>query len=163
MKLIFNDSQELQIQIAYIKEERLCIRMLHKSLEELKLIFGDEFATKTLTVYEGQESVTYENYTQFHSITEECGGILEVELVQSDKPLKEKLLELQETVNVQAALLLEQDTLMKEQVSVIRAQAEGLTKAAEEIEELKEIRDKAEAQMTDMQIAICELYEGLVV
>lgn len=143
MKLILNDRTEIQIQaIALARDEALevgvlHIRLLHKDFNELEALFKDPLLTQRMVVSEpGIEDKEYEGYVEFKSITKDAGGIFEIALSQSEKPLREQMAALRE---VQAVLREAQE-----------AQAEDLRGAAQKAEDAA--RD-AEASVQAAQTA----------
>ena len=123
-KLVFNDSRQLDVQSVTVAGDGvLHVRMILTSSEALKAVFGDEFATSVMTLYEnGKPSdKPYENYTIMKYVKEETGGIWEVEMRQKEADLETQVGELKKESALNAS------------------------------------------QITDLQMAICEIYEGMVV
>lgn len=132
-ELIFNDGRNLEIQSAAEADGKLRVRVILTTGEQLKALFLDEFATQKMTVVENhKEGTAFENYYK-PSFKEEFGGIWEVELTQKEK---------------------DTNTLVKELTGELAA-------AKAELEETKERLNSANTEITDLQMAICELYEGM--
>lgn len=99
-KIIFNDGRTTEIQEAKEGDGILRVRMILKTQEELKVLFGDPFATLKMTIrMEGRET-EYENYNNLAYIKEEAGGIWEVELFREEADLKTKVKNL-ETLSIE--------------------------------------------------------------
>lgn len=95
--LIFNDSQSIEAQAVYKEGDRVIIRIIHMSPDELKTFFKDEFMTRKMTLKEThKEDIVYENYTVFSYIKEDAGGIFEVEMIQAGKDTGTRLTEVEE-------------------------------------------------------------------
>ena len=95
-QLIFNDSQTIEVQAVYQEEEKLRIRLIHMTADEMKALFLDTVLTKQMTLKEDyKEKAVYENYTIFSYIKEEPGGIFEVEMLQHGKDADTRLAELE--------------------------------------------------------------------
>lgn len=115
MKIIFNDATELSVQQATIGSDgTLRIKVLQKTEEEIREIFGDEFRTKKMKVVSLEKEEVLEEYTNFQGITKYNDGIVEPFLCKkgkSDKELLEKALkenkELEEKVGMLNQCLLE--------------------------------------------------------
>lgn len=107
--------------VKYDKERSQDLRIDRlDNAEALGLPFGDEFATRKMTLYENhKEQEAFENYNKLSYLKEEAGGIWEVEMLQREK--------------------------------------EDAVKIAELTMQLQE----ANRQITDLQLAVCELYEGM--
>lgn len=133
-KLVFNDGRSIDIQSVAVGEGHLYVRIILTTSEQLKALFMDEFATQRMYISENgvPAKETYENYTQLSYIKEEVGGIWEVEMIQTGKSVKEKLKE-------------------------VEAQALEATTLARDTQDSLE---SATTQITDLQLALCELYEG---
>ena len=131
-ELIFNDGRSLEIQSVNEESGTLKVRVILTTREVLKALFLDEFATSKMTLIENhQEKGTYENY-HHPSFKEEYGGIWEVELVQKEKGTDKKIEDLQTE----------------------------LKSAKKDLHQTKEELNSANTQITDLQLAICELFEG---
>lgn len=103
-KLVFNDSRQIEVQkVVEAGEGILRVRMILVTLESLKSLFGDTFATQRMTYFENQNQIAaYENYTVFQYIKEETGGIFEVEMRQTVADTGERLKDLEEKAENQA-------------------------------------------------------------
>lgn len=122
-QLIFNDGRTLEIQsVTKVGEDKLHIRVILTTSEQLKALFGDTFATEKMTMHENHTEVeSFEKYNKLSYLKEEAGGIWEVEMMQKEKDDATKILELEKTLAA------------------------------------------ANRQVTDLQMAICELYEKMEV
>lgn len=122
-QLIFNDGRTLEIQsVTKVGEDKLHIRVILTTSEQLKALFGDTFATEKMTMYENYTEVeSFEKYNKLSYLKEEAGGIWEVEMMQKEKDDATKILELEKALAA------------------------------------------ANRQVTDLQMAICELYEKMEV
>lgn len=115
MKIIFNDATELSVQQAEIGNDGvLRIKVLQKTEEEIREIFGDEFRTKRMQVVSSEAEEILEEYTDFQGVTKYNDGVLEPFLYKkgkSEKELLEKALkenkELKEKVSVLNKCMLE--------------------------------------------------------
>lgn len=125
-ELIFNDARSLEVQSVSVAGEGVMhIRAILVTSEILKAHFMDKFATSRMTLYENHtEKETYENYDKLSYLKEEAGGIWEVEMIQSEKSVEERLSKVEESQ---------------------KEQNEGLKEAKKEIEELKETGGAPEA------------------
>ena len=134
-KLVFNDGRSIDIQSIAEGDGYLHVRIILTTSEQLKALFMDEFATQRMYVSENGVPAkgVYENYNQLSYLKEEAGGIWEVEMIQAEKSVKEKLNKVEEKV-------LEATTL-----------AQSAKTDAEDIAQ----------QVTDLQMAMCEVYEGM--
>ncbi len=121
-ELIFNDGRTLEVQSVEKIEGKLHIRVILTTTEQLKALFGDEFATEKMRLYENHtEAESFEKYNKLSYLKEEAGGIWEVEMMQKEKDDAAKILELEKALAA------------------------------------------ANRQVTDLQMAICELYEKMEV
>lgn len=122
-QLFFNDGRTLEIQsVTKVEEDKLHIRVILTTSEQLKALFGDTFATEKMTMYENHTEVeSFEKYNKLSYLKEEAGGIWEVEMMQKEKDDATKILELEKALAA------------------------------------------ANRQVTDLQMAICELYEKMEV
>lgn len=108
--LRLNDGRSVEVQSAVAGTGVLHIRLILQTSEQLKIIFGDSFATKKMTLSEnGKEIETYENFDKLSYIKEETGGVWEVEVVQSAVDMETKVAEIETMVkenalNLEAAL-----------------------------------------------------------
>jgi hypothetical protein len=100
MKLVFNDSQYIEVQGITQAERSITINLINTCYETLKHLFTDPVATCKMTLDDG---TVYENYTVFSYIKEGCGGIFHVEMFQEGKDTKTALKDLEEgqTMNEQ--------------------------------------------------------------
>ena len=93
MKLVFNDSQYLDVQGIKKHDNSITVNVINTHYETLKSLFTDAIATAKMTLADG---TVYENYTVFSFIKENYGGIYQVEMIQKDKDPKALLAELSE-------------------------------------------------------------------
>lgn len=115
MKIVFNDATELSVQQAEIGNDGvLRIKVLQKTEEEIREIFGDKFRTKRMQVVSPETEEVLEEYTDFQGVTKYNDGVLEPFLCRkgkSEKELLEKALkenkELKEKVSVLNKCMLE--------------------------------------------------------
>lgn len=100
-ELIFNDARSLEVQsISVAGDGVMHIRAILVTSEILKAHFMDKFATSRMTLYENHtEKETYENYDKLSYLKEEAGGIWEVEMIQSEKSVEERLDSAEQTIN----------------------------------------------------------------
>ena len=103
-KLVFNDSRQIEVQSVTEAGARILhVRMMLVTMESLKALFADTFATQRMTYFENQNQIAaYENYTVFQYIKEETGGIFEVEMRQTAANTDERLKNLEEKAENQA-------------------------------------------------------------
>lgn len=103
-KLVFNDSRQIEVQSVTEAGARILhVRMILVTMESLKALFADTFATQRMTYFENQNQIAaYENYTVFRYIKEETGGIFEVEMRQTAANTDERLKNLEEKAENQA-------------------------------------------------------------
>lgn len=103
-KLVFNDSRQIEVQSVTEAGARILhVRMILVTMESLKALFADTFATQRMTYFENQNQIAaYENYTVFQYIKEETGGIFEVEMRQTAANTDERLKNLEEKAENQA-------------------------------------------------------------
>lgn len=103
-KLVFNDSRQIEVQnVTETGTGILHVRMILVTVESLKALFADTFATLRMTYFENQNQIAvYENYTKFEYIKEETGGIFEVEMRQAAANTDERLKNLEEQAENQA-------------------------------------------------------------
>lgn len=103
-KLVFNDSRQIEVQsVTEAGAGILHVRMILVTMESLKALFADTFATQRMTYFENQNQIAaYENYTVFKYIKEETGGIFEVEMRQTAANTDERLKNLEEKAENQA-------------------------------------------------------------
>ena len=86
MKIIFNDSSELQIQNATVVDGKLEIKTISATLTELRSKFSDTFATKKMEIMEREQVIaTYDDYNILYRIEEYTGGITGVVMYQEQK------------------------------------------------------------------------------
>lgn len=117
MKLVFNDSQHIEVQGITQSDNSITINLINTCYETLKHLFTDPITTSKMTLDDG---TVYENYTVFSYIKEGCGGIFHVEMMQEGKDTKTILAELEEG------------------------------------------QIKNDHQITDAQMALCEIYEMIL-
>lgn len=103
-KLVFNDSRQIEVQsVTEAGAGILHVRMILVTMESLKALFADTFATQRMTYFENQNQIAaYENYTVFKYLKEETGGIFEVEMRQTAANTDERLKNLEEKAENQA-------------------------------------------------------------
>lgn len=103
-KLVFNDNRQIEVQSVTEAGARILhVRMILVTMESLKALFADTFATQRMTYFENQNQIAaYENYTVFQYIKEETGGIFEVEMRQTAANTDERLKNLEEKAENQA-------------------------------------------------------------
>lgn len=89
--IILNDGRKVEVQKVVATGGSLKIRMLLQTSDQLKTYFSDEFSTKKITEKNDVEEIVYENYCQLSYIKEETGGIWEVELLQVEDSVDEKI------------------------------------------------------------------------
>ncbi len=64
-EIVFNDGRNLEIQSVESREGKLYVRVILTTSEQLKALFGDEFATRKMTLYENhKEQEAFENYNK---------------------------------------------------------------------------------------------------
>lgn len=86
LKIIFNDSSELQIQNAAAVDGKLEIKTISATLPELRSKFSDTFATKKMEIMEREQVIaTYDDYNILYRIEEYAGGITGVVMYQEQK------------------------------------------------------------------------------
>ena len=86
MKIIFNDSSELQIQNATVVDGKLEIKTISATLTELRSKFSDTFATKKMEIMEREQVIAiYDDYNILYRIEEYTGGITGVVMYQEQK------------------------------------------------------------------------------
>ena len=145
-ELIFADGRKVNIQSVTEAEGVMHIRMILITAEEIKALFGDEFATSRMVLTENyQEKEVYENYTDLKYIKEETGGIWEVEMRQTqadsdtrlDK-LEEKSKKQEETLEKQGESLKSQGREIEKHTQTLTEQEANLTEQGKEIEKIKE-------------------------
>ena len=134
-ELIFNDGRKTEVQSVSTAEGIMHVRMILTTSEQLKAYFMDEFATSVMTLRENGKETKYENYTILKYIKEEAGGIWEVEMRQTEPDTEERLAKLEDEA---------------------QTQAQG-------IKELEKTAGANAAQITDLQLAVVEIYEGMEV
>lgn len=116
--LIFNDSQSLEVQAVYKDGEKIHVRVIHVTPDELKGYFKDDFLTRNMTLKEaGKEIEVYENYTVFSYIKEDAGGIYEVEMVQEGKDIETRIEEAENTAQDAQRTAKESVTAMQEAIA----------------------------------------------
>ena len=80
------------------------VRMILQTMELIKALFKDGFATSKMTEQENGKETVYENYTKLSYIKEEAGGIWEVEMLQPEADVNTRLAEVEQqtTANTEA-------------------------------------------------------------
>lgn len=145
-ELIFADGRKVNIQSVTEAEGVMHIRMILITAEEIKALFGDEFATSRMVLTENyQEKEVYENYTDLKYIKEETGGIWEVEMRQTqadsdtrlDK-LEEKSKKQEKTLEKQGESIKLQEREIEKHTQTLTEQETNLTEQGKEIEKIKE-------------------------
>lgn len=145
-ELIFADGRKVTIQSVTEAEGVMHVRMILITAEEIKALFGDEFATSRMVLTENyQEKEVYENYTDLKYIKEETGGIWEVEMRQAqadsdtrlDK-LEEKSKEQEKTLEKQGKSIESQRREIEKHIQTLTEQETNLTEQGKEIEKIKE-------------------------
>lgn len=115
-ELIFADGRKVNIQSVTEAEGVMHIRMILITAEEIKALFGDEFATSRMVLTKNyQEKEVYENYTDLKYIKEETGGIWEVEIQQTQADNNTRIERLEEKTKKQEETLKSQQESIKEQ------------------------------------------------
>lgn len=145
-ELIFADGRKVNIQSVTEAEGVMHIRIILITAEEIKALFGDEFATSRMVLMENyQEKEVYENYTDLKYIKEETGGIWEVEMrkTQADSDtrlnrLEEKSKEQEETLEKQGESIKSQGKEIEKHTQTLTEQETNLTEQGKEIEKIKE-------------------------
>lgn len=174
-ELIFNDARSLEIQSAKEEGGSLKLRFILTTAEQLKAHFLDAFATQRMRMVENHKEVqTFEHYHK-PSFKEEYGGIWEVELVQKEKDTGTLMKEFTEGLDVAKQEL--EDT--KAELTITKRESletketltwtehelsetkEELAQTKETLEQTQNALSAAEEQITDLQVAMCELYEGM--
>ena len=98
-KIVFNDSRQIEVQSVSEGEGVIHIRMILTTIESLKALFGDVFATSKMTLVENAKATeVYENYTIFRYVKEESGGIFEVEMCQAEADDKTRLATVEQAI-----------------------------------------------------------------
>lgn len=98
-KLVFNDSRQIEVQSVSGGSGTIHIRMILTSIESLKALFGDTFATSKMSLVENiKVTSVYENYTIFKYVKEESGGIFEVEMCQAEADDKTRLASVEQAI-----------------------------------------------------------------
>lgn len=137
-KLVFNDGRSIDIQSIGGEDGYLHVRIILTTSEQLKALFMDEFATQRMYISENgvPTKELYENYNQLSYLKEEAGGIWEVEMIQKEKSVKEKLEEVKAQALEAKAIAedlkengvpFEQDAILSASVMVARANAQVLS------------------------------------
>ena len=152
-ELIFADGRKVTIQSVTEAEGVMHVRMILITAEEIKALFGDEFATSRMVLTENyQEKESYENYTDLKYIKEETGGIWEVEMRQAQADSDTRLDKLEEKSKEQEKTLEKQGESIKSQGKEIEKHTQTLTERGKEIEKIKE--DMQQSRTTpEMQAA----------
>ena len=138
-ELIFADGRKVNIQSVTEAEGVMHIRMILITAEEIKALFGDEFATSKMVLTENyQEKEVYENYTDLKYIKEETGGIWEVEMRKTQADSDTRLDKLEEKSKEQEETLEKQGESIKSQGKEIEKRTQILTERGKRIEKIKE-------------------------
>lgn len=138
-ELIFADGRKVTIQSVTEAEGVMHVRMILITAEEIKALFGDEFATSRMVLTENyQEKEVYENYTALKYIKEETGGIWEVEMRKTQADSDTRLDKLEEKSKEQEETLEKQGESIKSQGKEIEKHTQTLTERGKEIEKIKE-------------------------
>lgn len=138
-ELIFADGRKANIQSVTEAEGVMHIRMILITAEEIKALFGDEFATSRMVLTENyQEKEVYKNYTDLKYIKEETGGIWEAEIRQTQADSDTRLDKLEEKSKEQEETLEKQGESIKSQGKEIEKHTQTLTERGKEIEKIKE-------------------------
>ena len=138
-ELIFADGRRVNVQSVTEANGVMYIRMILISAEEIKAVFGDEFATTQMALMENyQEKATYENYTELKYIKENIGGIWEVEMRQMKADSDTRLKKLEKKAEEQEKNIKSQEKEIEKHTQSLMKQETNLTEQGEEIEKIKE-------------------------
>lgn len=138
-ELIFADGRKVNVQSVTEADGVMHIRMILISAEEIKAVFGDEFATTQMALMENyQEKATYENYTELKCIKENIGGIWEVEMRQMQADSDTRLKKLEKKAEEQEKNIKSQEKEIEKHTQSLMKQETNLTEQGEEIEKIKE-------------------------
>lgn len=138
-ELIFADGRKVNVQSVTEADGVMHIRMILISAEEIKAVFGDEFATTQMALMENyREKATYENYTELKYIKEEAGGIWEVEMRQTQADSDTRLKKLEKKTEEQEKNIESQEKEIGKHAQTLAEQETNLTEQGKEIEKIKE-------------------------
>ena len=138
-ELIFADGRRVNVQSVTEADGVMHIRMILISVEEIKAVFGDEFATTQMALMENyQEKATYENYTELKYIKENIGGIWEVEMRQMQADSDTRLKKLEKKAEEQEKNIKSQEKEIEKHTQSLMKQETNLTEQGKEIEKIKE-------------------------
>lgn len=138
-ELIFADGRRVNVQSVTEADGVMHIRMILISAEEIKAVFGDEFATTQMALMENyREKATYENYTELKYIKEETGGIWEVEMRQMQADSDTRLKKLEKKAEEQEKNIESQEKEIEKHTQSLMEQETNLTEQGKEIEKIKE-------------------------
>lgn len=138
-ELIFADGRKVNVQSVTEADGVMHIRMILISAEEIKAVFGDEFATTQMALMENyQEKATYENYTELKYIKEDTGGIWEVEMRQMQADSDTRLKKLEKKAEEQEKNIESQEKEIEKHTRTLAKQETNLTEQGKEIEKIKE-------------------------
>lgn len=138
-ELIFADGRRVNVQSVTEANGVMYIRMILISAEEIKAVFGDEFATTQMALMENyREKATYENYTELKCIKENIGGIWEVEMRQMQADSDTRLKKLEKKAEEQEKNIKSQEKEIEKHTQSLMKQETNLTEQGKEIEKIKE-------------------------
>lgn len=138
-ELIFADGRKVNVQSVTEADGVMHIRMILISAEEIKAVFGDEFATTQMALMENyREKATYENYTELKYIKEDTGGIWEVEMRQMQADSDTRLKKLEKKAEEQGKNIESQEKEIEKHTRTLAEQETNLTEQGKEIEKIKE-------------------------
>lgn len=138
-ELIFADGRKVNVQSVTEADGVMHIRIILISAEEIKAVFGDEFATTQMALMENyQEKATYENYTELKYIKENIGGIWEVEMRQIQADSDTRLKKLEKKAEEQEKNIESQEKEIEKHTQSLMKQETNLTEQGKEIEKIKE-------------------------
>lgn len=138
-ELIFADGRKVNVQSVTEADGVMHIRMILISAEEIKAVFGDEFATTQIALMENyREKATYENYTELKYIKEETGGIWEVEMRQTQADGDTRLKKLEKKAEEQEKNIESQKKEIEKHTQTLSEQENNLTEQGREIGKIKE-------------------------
>lgn len=190
MKLIFNNKKELIINYFSAADGQMLIKTDFAEQTELENLFKDFLGTKIITYKDDKEEKQYSNYTNFDSITRnirtnEYTIIMSLDgsdftsQIEALKSIANKNIDLlktmQNTVNEITVLSEKQGQKMQEIQGFLKTVndeigtgKENLTNMTSEIETLQtsnsniqENVNNANVQITDLQMAMVEIYESI--
>jgi len=138
-ELIFADGRRVNVQSVTEANGVMYIRMILISAEEIKAVFGDEFATTQMALMENyREKATYENYTELKCIKENIGGIWEVEMRQMQADSDTRIKKLEKKAEEQEKNIKSQEKEIEKHTQSLMKQETNLTEQGKEIEKIKE-------------------------